>query len=206
MRARFLVPAALAAFAFAVPAANAGLISGLVGGGCPSGGTQVFAAWADAAAYFLAPNGGFENGSTGWSLGGGASVVPGNEPFFASGTHSLSLPSGSTATSPVICIGPSEVDLRMFASDAAGSDGGLHVRVVWYGVLNRVLGVSDFDTFTPGSGWAPTDKLSSTGGLSVPLVPLLGSTSARVELTPLGAGSSWQVDDLYVDPWLSRLG
>ena len=94
----------------------------------------------------------------------------------------------------------------MFAADAAGSDGGLHVRVVWYGLLNRVLGVSDFDTFTPGSDWAPTDKLSSAGGLSIPLVPLLGSTSARVQLTPLGAGSSWQVDDLYVDPWVSRVG
>ncbi len=206
MRAWLIVPTALAACLFAVPAASAGLISGILGGGCPSGGTQVFAAWADGAAYFLAPDGGFENGSSGWTLSGGAAVVPGNEPFLASGTHSLLLPSGSTATSPVICVGPSEVDMRMFGADAAGSDGGLHVRVIWYGLLNRVLGISDFDTFAPGSDWAPTDKLSSTGGLSVPLVPLLGSTSARVQLTPLGAGSRWQVDDLYVDPWLSGLG
>ena len=201
---------ALAAAAFAVPAASAGLslgpVLGLVAGNCSSAGTQVFAAWSDGADYTLAPNGGLENGSTGWTLSGGAAVVSGNEPFYASGSHSLSLPSGSTATSPVICIGPNQIDVRMFGADAAGSDAGLHVRVIWYGVLNRVLGITDYDTFTPGSDWAPTNTLSTAGGLAVPLLPLLGSTSARVQLTPLGAGSSWQIDDLYVDPWLSRLG
>src|SRR5437868_10962030 len=76
----------LAALALSAPAANAGLISGLLGGNCPSTGTQVFATWNDYASYFLAPNGGLENGSTGWSLSGGAAVVSGNEPFLPTGT------------------------------------------------------------------------------------------------------------------------
>ena len=205
-RVRFVLPVVLAAAALAAPASQAGLISGLLGGNCPSGGTQVFAPWQDYASYNLAPNGGVENGSTGWSLSGGASVVAGNEPFLPTGSHSLSLPSGGTATSPVVCLGSQQLFVRMFASDAGGTDSGLRVRVVWYGLLNTVLGISDFATFAPGYGWAPTGKVNSSGGLVVPLLPILGSTSARILITPLGSGSRWQLDDLYVDPYISRIG
>jgi hypothetical protein len=194
-----------AVVALAAPAANADLgIGGLLGGGsCPSSGSQVFAAWGDPNSYYLASNGGLESGSTGWSLGGGASVVYGNEPFLASGTHSLSLPSGSSATSPRVCLGPNDLFIRMFGSDAGGTDSGLHVRVLWYGLLNQLLGSTDFATFGPGSGWAPTAQLDSGGGFDL-LLPLVGSTSARVQLTPIGAGSNWRVDDVYIDPWLSN--
>jgi hypothetical protein len=190
--------------AVAVPAASArSTLLGLGGSSCPSSGTQIFANWGDTASYFLAPNGGVESGSTGWSLGGGASVISGNEPFLASGSHALSLPSGSSATSPVICIGPNDPYVRLFGSDSDGVDGGLHVRVTWYGLLNMVLGITDYTTYGPGHGWDALSKLNSSGGGNV-LIPLLGSTSARIQFTPLGAGSRWQVDDLYVDPWGSR--
>jgi len=205
-RLRYLVPAVLAAAAFSVPAANAGLISGLLGGNCPTGGSQVFAPWQDYASYLLAPNGGLELGTTGWSMSGGASVVSGNEPFLPTGTHSLSLPSGSSALSPVVCLGQNQLFIRMFGKDAGGTDRGLRVQVVWYGLLNKVLGISDFATYGPGSQWSPTSKLSSGGGLQVPLLPILGSTSARVMLTPLGSGSKWQIDDLYIDPCIGRNG
>jgi hypothetical protein len=202
---------AFAATALAVPAASAkstglgGLLGGLLAANCNSSGTQVFAQWADYSNYFLAPNGGLENGATGWSLGGGASVVSGNEPFYASGSHSLSLPSGSTATSPTTCIGSGDLYVRMFGADPGGTDSGLHVRVVWYGLLNKVLGITDFNTYGPGSAWAPTDKLNSSGGsIAIPLLPILGSTSARVQMTPIGSGSQWQIDDLYIDPCASR--
>ena len=205
-RLRYLVPAVLAAAAFSVPAANAGLISGLLGGNCPTGGSQVFAPWQDYASYLLAPNGGLELGTTGWSMSGGATVVSGNEPFLPTGTHSLSLPSGSSALSPVVCLGQNQLFIRMFGKDAGGTDRGLRVQVVWYGLLNKVLGISDFATYGPGSQWSPTSKLSSSGGLQVPLLPILGSTSARVMLTPLGSGSKWQIDDLYIDPCIGRNG
>jgi hypothetical protein len=210
-RLRLLIPAVLAAAALSAPAANAGLIGDLLGGSllsgnCPGGGSQVFAPWQDFANYYLAPNGSFELGTNGWQLSGGAGVVSGNEPFLPTGTHSLALPSGSRALSPVICLGPKQIYVRMFATDAGGQDSGLRVRVVWYGLLNTVLGATDFATFEPGSGWSPTSKLNSFGGLQVPLVPLLGSTSARVEITPLGSGSRWQIDDLYIDPSVIRVG
>lgn len=189
--------------ATAAPSARADLLPGLLGGNCPGGGSQVFARWGDNNYYYLAPNGGLEFGSLGWSLSGGASVVSGNEPFYASGSRSLSLPSGSTAMSPGLCIGPKNLALRMFGSDVGGGDSGLRARVVWYGLLNKVLGITDYATFTPGQGWAPTSAVSSAGGFNL-IVPLLGSTSARVQLTPIGSGSNWRIDDLYIDPWASR--
>jgi hypothetical protein len=192
----------LFALALCAPAANAGLLDNLVGGTCPGNSSQVFAPWNDFNGYFLAPNGGFENGSTGWTLSGGASVGLGNEPFYASGTHSLLLPSGSAATSPVVCIGPKQLAIRMFGNDRGGADAGLHVRILWYGLLNRLLGSSDYGTFAPGGGWAPTSTVSCRGGFNF-VLPLLGSTSARIQLTPIGGNSAWQVDDIYVDPWWS---
>jgi hypothetical protein len=203
---RLVVLVVIAASAFSVPAANAGLISGLLGGNCASGGSQVFAPWQDLANYYLAPNGSFEFGTTGWSLTGAAKVVDGNEPFLPTGTHSLALPSGSSALSPVVCLGPKQLYVRMFAADTRGTDSGLRVRVVWYGLLNKVLGISDYAVFEPGHDWSPTSKLNSRGGLQVPLLPIVGSTSARVEVTPLGTGSNWQIDDLFIDPCIGRLG
>ena len=194
---------ALVACALTAPAANADLIGNLLGNNCPTSGKQVFAPWNDFRSYYLAPNGGLESGSNGWSLSGGAAVGSGNQPYFASGTHSLSLPSGSRALSPATCIGPYALSLRMFGSDLKGTDGGLHVRVLWYGLLNRLLGSTDYETFDGGQTWAPTDSVKSSGGFNL-LLPILGSTSARVELTPLGSGSAWKIDDLYVDPWASR--
>jgi hypothetical protein len=194
---------AVAAVALCAPVANADLLGNLVGNNCPSQGTQVFAPWNDLRSYYLAPNGGLENGSYGWSLSGGASVGWGNQPFFGSGTHSLSLPSGSRALSPTTCIGPYALSVRMFGSDAGGADSGVHVRVLWYGLLNRLLGATDYTTFAGGGTWAPTGSVQSSGGFNL-ILPLLGSTSARIEITPLGGGSAWRIDDVYVDPWASR--
>jgi hypothetical protein len=206
----WIVPAAFAVAALAAPAAGAhgghGGLGGLLGGrSCASGGTQVFSSWGDDGYYNSAPNGGFESGSTGWTLRGGAQVVSGNEPFLRTGGHSLSLPSGSSATTPVICLGRNDPYIRFFGSDAGGTDAGLHVRVVWYGLLNIVLGVTDVNTYGGGGGWNPLDRLRSSGGGDV-LIPLLGSTSARVEFTPVGSGSRWQLDDVYVDPRIARIG
>jgi hypothetical protein len=89
----------------------------------------------------------------------------------------------------------------MFGADKGGTDSGLRVRVIWYGLLNKVLGITDVNTFAPGGSWSPTGKLSSGGGsIAVPLLPILGSTSARIQITPSGSGSRWLIDDLYIDP------
>ena len=76
--------------------AGGGLLSGLLGGGC--GVTApVFLPWGDYSGYYFAPNGGFESGSTSWTLSGGAAVVTqDNEPWYLAGfgSHALSIPTG----------------------------------------------------------------------------------------------------------------
>jgi hypothetical protein len=196
--------AAVAASSAAPAHALLGIPIGLGSSDCPTSGSQVFKPFdGDTNYYYLAPNGGFESGSTGWTLSGGASVVNGNQPLLRSGTRSLSLPSGSSATSPTICLGPKDVTVRVFGSDLGGSDSGLRVRVVWYGLLNTVLGLTDVTTYAPGGGWAAQGQVEASGGGNI-IIPLVGSTAARVQITPVGSGSSWRIDDLYVDPW--RMG
>lgn len=206
-RLRVVIAAAVVTAALAAPVAHADLITGLIDN-CPTGGTQVFAPWGDYRNYLPATNGGFENGSKGWSLSGGAAVVAGNQPFLQTGSYSLSLPSGSSALSPPVCLGTKQLFIRLFGQDSGGTDRSLRVRVYWYGLLNKLLGVSDFATLPAGGGWQPSARVNSGGGLLAPLpiVALLSSTSARIEVTPLGAGSQWRIDDLYIDPYVSRIG
>src|SRR5436853_6360693 len=65
--------------------------------------TKVFAPWNDNRGYVLTPDGGFENAAAGWTLENGAAVGEGNETFQVGGAadhQSLTLPAGSSATSP----------------------------------------------------------------------------------------------------------
>ena len=165
-----LVPAVLAAAAFAVPAANAGSDRQPAQRQLPDAAARRSSRpWADCANYILAPNGSFEFGTQGWSLSGGAGVVSGNEPFYPTGSHSLSLPSGSSAMSPTVCLGTKQLYIRMFGKDLGGTDSGLRVRVFWYGLLNQLLGSADFAVFPGGGDWAPTSQVQSSGGLLAPL-------------------------------------
>jgi hypothetical protein len=158
----------------------------------------VFLRWLDPAFYELAPNGGFEDGAEGWSLSGNAEVTAGNESEFvhsSTDAYSLSLPEGSSALSSPICIGLTRPTFRFFTSNAGAATSSLRVRVVCRGILG-VLGVVDGGTIVAGSAWAPTPQLLL---LEVPL----GSSSVQLEITPVGSGSNWRIDDLYVDPFNS---
>src|SRR4029077_3650551 len=82
---------------------------------------QPFLPWHDNSSYFLAPGGAFETTPVGWALSGGAQVVAGNEPSHvnaASDANSLSLPTGSSATSPQICVTIHSPNLRLFSMNS----------------------------------------------------------------------------------------
>ena len=70
--------------------------AGLIGTGsasyCDPTAAQVFAPWNDSSSYASLFNGGFEGGSAGWYLSGGARVVSGNEPFFVESSTRQPLP------------------------------------------------------------------------------------------------------------------
>jgi len=204
--ARRIVAALAAAGALvAVPAAAAGLVSGLVGAALPSCGSvsYPFAQFGDGGAYCSFANNGFENGTAGWTVFGGATVVPGNEPWHVNGpgTSALDLPAGAGALSPPVPISLLDPYFRLFAR-SAGADGPLSVRVVFRGLTGNLTGVLNVSELPPSqyADWEPSGAVASL--LALPL----GTTSAQVVLTSRASSGDWSVDDVFVDPWLNRLG
>jgi hypothetical protein len=167
---------------------------------CGYSPTKVFAAWHDNKSYVLTTNGGLEDGDTGWTLAGGASVVEGNESFALGGAgdhQSLSLPAGSSATTPANCVSQHTGIFRAFAKTDGGSNARLKVEVVYLDgkgkKTSRVAG-----KLRAGQDWRPTKKLSVALGRAKGKGRM---TLAHVafRFTPIGEGT-WQLDDVYLDP------
>jgi hypothetical protein len=195
-----VLSAMLAALATTAAPASAGL-----GVACPDPTSQAFKAWGDGAQYAYVPNGGFENGSGGWALSGGAKVVPGNESFFIHGDderYSLYLPSGSSATSPPMCISLFSSKMRFFAANAGSPSSRLRVQVIYNGgtsgllsLVTKLLGLSDFGYVQAGPAWQPSPAIGMLSGT----LPLL-TRSVQFRFTPADRNGSWLVDDVYLDP------
>jgi len=185
----------------AISAATAAPASASLGIACPDPTFQPFAAWGDSSSYAFAPNGGFENGATGWSLTGGARVVAGNEPFAvhrAGDRYSLSLPAGSSATTAPMCIGAFSTKTRFFARNTGASTARLTVKVIYDGGLGQVLGIADAGSITGGK-WQPSPAITMLGGV----LPLL-TQDVRLRFVPADATGNWSIDDVYVDPLMHR--
>jgi hypothetical protein len=161
---------------------------------------QVFADWGDTSWYFLAPDGGFEDGARGWTLTGAASVVDGEEPLGVGapgGARSLSLPAGASAISPAFCIQPDSRTVRWVQQGTRGSL--LAVNVVHVdpdaSSPGRMLGA-----VRAGGSWEPSPTvripLAGTG--------IAGNGSVLVALEFRTLRGAWRLDDLVVDPKMRR--
>jgi hypothetical protein len=186
----------VAAAAFvSVPVGNAGRNALLC-----SASEQPFAQFGDYNSYFGFGNNGFEAGVDGWGLSG-ASVGSGNEPWYVngSGSHSLSIGPGGTATSPLVCAALNAPGWRMFAH-ATGANGSLRAQIVFYGLLGNVTGLLNVTSFSPSGygSWEPSADVPSI--LALPL----GTRYAQLRLTSTATSGSWQVDDVFVDPFGMR--
>jgi len=190
------------AAALAISAVTAGAAQAVT---CPYyGAEQKFKPWGDLNHYVLGPDGGFENGAQGWTLKNGAAVVSGNESFYlndASDSQSLSLPAGSSAISPPICMSIDTPFFRMFGRNAGNTSSGLRVEAI-YNVLG-LLRTNVVSTAYAGAGWAPTKPMSTVLGLSTVLGTVIPS-AIQLRITPVGSGGQWQIDDLYIDPFARR--
>jgi hypothetical protein len=187
----------IAAAGLSVPAASGGLL--------PSCGakTYPFTPWGDNDAYCAFPNLGFEGGTTAWTRTGKASIVAANEPWHVSGpgTHSLQLGPGATAQSSPLPVNLLDPWVRFFAHSSS-ANGSLRVQVTFRGLLGNVTGLLNIGSLSPGSyaSWQPTQRV-----LSALALPLL-TTSAQVTVTSQATSGSWQVDDVYLDPCVAKLG
>ncbi|HEY3435826.1 MAG TPA: hypothetical protein VGK41_09255 [Solirubrobacterales bacterium] len=168
------------------------------------GAAQVFSPWGDSKFYVLAPDGGFEAGAAGWTLGGGATTVAGNESFFlndAADSRSLSLPGGSSAVSPPICMSLDTPIFRLLARNTGDPSAGLKVEAT-YKLLGLVR-TKTVSTVTAGASWAPSQQMSTVLTLST-IVGTLIPSAIQIRITPVGSGGNWQVDDVYIDPFARR--
>ena len=180
--------------------------AGLLGTGsasyCDPTATKAFAAYGDSANYASLFNGGFEDGSLGWYTSGGAKVVSGNEPAYVSGhrgdSHSLLLPSGSSAYSSTVCFAFGDWHLRLFAKNVGSSSGALHVQVIVPSLLGGLLTVLDGGTVSGKGTWAPSPRLQLA---LCNVTSLLGTRAVAFRFTPVGYGAAYQIDDVYLDPW-----
>ena len=163
--------------------------------------SQPFAQFGDRANYKLVRNGGFEAGTGGWTLAGGAKVVSGNEPWKVGGSghaKSLVLPAGSTAISPVSCVGLAEPTVRFFAKKNRAPLLGISTLAVSVYVKTSLgLTVPVPVGVVLGNGqWKPTPPMLIVANL-LPLLPG-DRTPVAFQFTPVLG--DWQIDDLYVDP------
>lgn len=183
----------VAAAAFvAVPAGNASRSALLC-----SGSQQPFAQFGDYNSYFGFGNNGFEAGTGGWGISG-ASVGTGNEPWYVngSGSHSLSIGPGGSVSSPLVCTALNAPHWRLFAR-VSGANGSLRAQIVFYGLLGNVTGILNVTSFDPSGygSWAPSSFITSA--LSLPLF----TKYAQLRLTSTASSGTWQVDDVFVDPF-----
>lgn len=197
-RLRWLVaPVAVLVAAVGAPVAHADLIDT---GACDNAAlSQPFAPFGDNNYYRLAPGGDFESGAAGWALDG-SQVVSGSEPFAATGnagSFSLSLPAGSSATSPTSCVNFSYPSYRFFVRNDGGLLDTMTVELLYKNSALELVGLPLGLVVGPHARWVPGPvelSGSAVGGL------LAGGTApVALEFTPVIG--HWYVDDVYIDPY-----
>ena len=166
-----------------------------------SGAEKVFGPWGDQRSYVLAPDGGFEAGGSGWQLNRGATVVAGNESYYlndAADSKALSLPAGSSAVSPPVCMAIDTPSFRLVARNTGNPSSQLRVEANYK--LLGLIRTKTVGTFQAGSTWAPTQSVSTVLTLST-IVGTLIPSAIEIRITPLDSSGRWQVDDVYIDPF-----
>jgi len=192
----------LAVLAAVAPAAHAGLLS-LVPGSCGQTETQPFAQFGDKHNYVPMPGGTFEPGSISWLMAGGAKVVSGNETYNVSGKggYSLSLPAGSSATSPAACTGIDHPSARMFVRNTGSSSSRLNVWATYPPVLGLLPDKVYLGQISGSAAWQPSSYIvmgllnNTIGSVN------LGETTVSLTFAPADKSGNWQIDDVYLDPF-----
>jgi hypothetical protein len=183
-----------------------GLLAGLGGtqnavaaSGCPGSLTTPFSGFGDTNQYMQAPGGSFEGSLSGWTLSGGSKITSGNEPFYVTSkkdSHSLTIPAGGSATTPPICLTVTSPLARFFAKGGNASSP-LNVEVL----QTTFLGAYQLPLaqLAASSTWTATPQIYLYSNLTALASPS-GTVNVQLRFSNPGT-ASWQIDDVYVDPW-----
>jgi hypothetical protein len=197
-RIRAVTLAALSALtvgALSASGAQADVLSLLPGSCGNQPESQPFAPWGDYNNYTPVAGGSFQPGSVPWTLSGDAGVVSGTGSF----SSSLSLPGGSSATSPASCTNIYHPTLRMFLLNTGSPSSKLTVQALYPGLLGSVQ-TATIGELTGSSTWEPSPAMTLT--LSNLLATLsLDQTAVAFRFTPSDSTGDWQIDDVYLDPY-----
>jgi hypothetical protein len=159
--------------------------------------SQPFSQFNDSNEYKLVPGGSFESAKSGWTLGRGARIVSGSEPFGATGSvgaSSVYLPAGASVTSPFTCVDAAYPTFRFFARN-----NGLLSTVVVSVVYKPLLGIPiavPVGTVALSTKWNPSAPMLTASFLTALLHG--GTIPMAIRFTAL-TGTS-QIDDVFVDP------
>jgi hypothetical protein len=158
-----------------------------------------FAAWDDSGLYTLVDGGDMESGLGGWTATGSAHVVEGNEPFqVGGGADHLALalgPDDSVISAP-ICIDDGYPWFRFFARNTSGRRGKLKVDVLYADAGGKLRQAGTGDYATSESDWRPTGSLD----ISIDFADVAGGALPVAFRFTAQPGSSFDLDDVYVDP------
>src|SRR5262249_6502234 len=144
--------------------------------------------------------------AAGWGVAGGAAVGAGHEPYYVRGSgdgYSLSLPAGSSATSPAVFIGLLSPTTRFFFRNVGSPLGLLRVDLSYTSLLGLKITLP-VGLVAGGQAWQPTLPLPLLVNLSVPPLVTNGTTYVTFRFAPAGEGAAFQIDDDYVDPYQGR--
>ena len=190
--------AAIAVLGIASASAGAATVSST----CLPATTQAFAAAGDTHPYFLLHGGSFEAGTPAWNLAGGAARVAGNNTAGgdpSANTTSLSLPTGSTATSPTVCVTPDAPSIRFYVRNTGSSTAKLGVTVL-FTLPNGMPASLQVAKLTGTGVWQPSPAIAFLMNMQAMTSPT-GTTNVAFQFRPLDANGQWRVDDVYVDPF-----
>lgn len=179
----------LALAALAGPAAQANVLSLLPGTCSNQAVSQPFAAYGDTNSYTLVPGGNFQAGSVPWALTGGASAANG----------ALSLPAGSSATSPADCTSIYDPTVRLFVRNTGSPTSHLIVQALYPGLLGGVQKAT-LGEITGSSGWSPSPAMSLTGANLLSTLSL-DQTVIAFRFIPADSSGNWSITGVYLDPF-----
>jgi hypothetical protein len=159
---------------------------------------QRFIQWGDLARYAALPDSGFEAGGA-WTLGGGAAVVAGNEPYFIGtrqDSRSLSLPAGASATSAPFCLGLGHPSLRLVLRNQGPSDSRLAVSAVFTDATGARHTLA-LGALVAGAAWDASAPVAVVVNILSPLT----TQAVAFRFAPADGRGRWSIDDVYVDPY-----
>lgn len=160
---------------------------------------QSFANWGDQNSYFVMTSGTFESGSSGWTLSGGPSVVSAQEPWkvLGNGAKALNLPKNSSARSTKMCVASNEEWLRFFYKSPGVSGSALKVTITV--TSSNGTAVNTWAVGGDSAGWNVTPQI---------YLPNIRDNNGQqwitVQFAPVNTQATWVIDDVQIDPFVSR--